>query len=317
MKKKIWFLVLAVMVVVINGVAMNVYATDMGNVSDFLFDTDLVISSPTSQSAWNYLSVEEPVKQSNPADCKPFAVGDLDSGNLNLQVGLPAFSSGVDIYLAIQSNVIAGGALLLFDQSKNLLPVSTVLRKWKINNTAAINESLYGDIPISLLPAGVYNLYVLVAPTGEIDFSHYYFWSTFLSINSESKLVLYEKSSFTLFGGDDYDKINFPYFCKQPGCYKQSNVTVLGSSTYTHQTYKLVAQGKDFTITSITAVDLNGFTSAWFEGLEEGSIVKAGEEIEFSLVSTLSGGQQALLQWSFEVEDKGVQFVNTVFFQSN
>jgi len=317
MKKKTWLVMLTIMAVVINGVAMNVYATGMTDLFDSLLDTDLTISSPASQSVYNYSSTVDPVKKSNPADCKPFAVGDLDSGNINLQVGLPAFSSAVDIYLAIQSNVIVGGALLLVDHDKNLLPVSTVLPKWKSNVSSSINESLYGDISASLLPPGVYSLYVLVVPAGEKNFSHYYFWTTSFSINTEPKLVLYEKSSSSLFGGGDYNKISFPYFCERPSCYKQSNVTVLGSSTYTHQTYKLVAKGKDFTITSVTAVDLNGSTRAWFEGLEEGTIVRAGEEIEFSLVSMLTGGQQALLQWSFEIEGEGVQFINTVSFQSN
>ena len=139
---------------------------------------------PSDQSVWNYTSVEYPITQNVVNDCKPFAVGDLASGNLNLQVGLPAFSSGVDISLAIQSNVIAGGALLLIDHDKNFLPVSTVLPKWKTNNTAAINESLYGNIPTSLLPAGVYNLYVLVVPAGETDFSHYYFWTTSFNVGN-------------------------------------------------------------------------------------------------------------------------------------
>jgi len=142
---------------------------------------------PSNQSAWNYASTQNPIKESNPTECKPFAVGDLSSGNLSLQVGLPAFSSGVDIYLAIGF----ADALFLIDGS-NVLHSSTevtVLPKWKTNISAAIDESLYGDIPTSLLPAGVYNLYTLVVPTGETDFSHFYFWSTSFSIVSTISTV--------------------------------------------------------------------------------------------------------------------------------
>ncbi|MCD6402168.1 MAG: DUF1566 domain-containing protein, partial [Anaerolineales bacterium] len=137
---------------------------------------------PVSQSAWNYAPVVHPIKQSNPADCKPFAVGDLSSGNLSLQVGLPAFSSGVDVYLAIGFS----DALFLVDGSNALQSASglSVLPKWKTNVSTAIDESLYGDIPTSLLPAGVYNLYIVVVPTGETDFSHYYFWATSFSVGN-------------------------------------------------------------------------------------------------------------------------------------
>jgi len=141
------------------------------------------VGTPSNQSACNYPEVVQPIIQTTPATCKPFAIGDLSTGNLNLQVGLPAFSSGVDIYLAIQSAAMADGALLLIDQNKNILPFTTYFPKWKINNTAAINESLYGNIPISLLPAGMYNLYTLVVPTGETNFSHYYLWTTYFNIN--------------------------------------------------------------------------------------------------------------------------------------
>jgi len=139
---------------------------------------------PSAPSIWAYSAVENPVASlTGAAACNPFAVGNVSSGILDLQVSLPEFSSGVDVYLAMQSNVLAGGALLLFDQNKNIQPVSAVLPPWKINTSAAINESLYGDIPTFFLPAGVYNLYTLVVPTGETNFSHYYLWATSFNIN--------------------------------------------------------------------------------------------------------------------------------------
>lgn len=145
---------------------------------NFTIDT-LYGQSPLNMGyAWNYAPVEHPIKQSNPADCKPFAVGNLSSGNLSLQVGLPAFSSGVDVYLAIQVSSVADGTIFLIDHNNNILPVSTALPPWKTNVSTVIDESLYGDIPIFLLPSGLYNLYLVVIPAGETDFTHYYFWST-------------------------------------------------------------------------------------------------------------------------------------------
>ncbi len=137
---------------------------------------------PASAEILSPSPVALPIINIDPNQAIPFAVGDLSSGNLNLQVGLPAFSSGVDIYLAIGF----GDALFLVDSSNGLQSSAglTALPKWKTNNTAAINESLYGDIPTSLLPAGVYNLYTLVVPAGETDFSHYYFWATDFSVGT-------------------------------------------------------------------------------------------------------------------------------------
>ena len=152
---------------------------------------------------WSYLPTVNPVTQSNPANCQPFAVGDLASGNLNLQVGLPAFSSGVDVYLAIGF----ADALYLIDGSNGLQPAAglTTLPKWKANVSAAVNESLYGDIPTSLLPAGVYNLYVLVMPAGETDFSHYYFWATSFDHSIDPNNIDNDGDGFTENQGDCKD----------------------------------------------------------------------------------------------------------------
>ncbi len=134
---------------------------------------------PAGQEAWNYPPVENPLLLPDPANCKPFAVGDLMTGNLSLQVGLPPFSAGVDIYLAVE----CFGSFYLINGSnefKLFTPAMTELPQWKTNASFVdINEPLYGDIPLALLPSGLYNLYIAVVPTGETDFSHYYFWSTY------------------------------------------------------------------------------------------------------------------------------------------
>jgi hypothetical protein len=136
------------------------------------------LAVPGGQEAWNYPPVENPLLQPDPADCKPFAVGDLMTGNLSLQVGLPPFSAGVDVYLALEFS----GSLYLINDCNQLQLSSTLteLPRWKTNASFTdIDQSLYGDIPLSLLPSGLYNLYIAVTPTGEMDFSHYYFWSTY------------------------------------------------------------------------------------------------------------------------------------------
>ncbi len=42
----------------------------------------------------------------------------------------------------------------------------TELPRWKANASYTdIDESLYGDIPLTLLPSGLHNLYLAVVPT--------------------------------------------------------------------------------------------------------------------------------------------------------
>jgi hypothetical protein len=135
---------------------------------------------PAGQEAWSYSPVESPMKQPDPADCRPFAIGDVSSGNVNLQIGLPPFSGGVDIYLALQSDAVDPNTLYMIDDCNVVQPASTVLPPWKTSvSFTDIDESLWGDIPLSALPSGLYNLYIAVTPTGETDFSHYYFWATY------------------------------------------------------------------------------------------------------------------------------------------
>jgi len=132
---------------------------------------------PAGQYAWNYEPVEHPVKQCGPANLKPFAIGNLSSGNLNLQIGLPTFSEGVDVYLALQADAIEPGQVFVIDNNNNIKRLETGLLPWKTNVSNDIDESLFDNIPIAALPSALYKLYIAVMPTGETDFSHYYFWS--------------------------------------------------------------------------------------------------------------------------------------------
>ena len=133
---------------------------------------------PAGREVRSYPPQANPLLQSEPAHCKPFAVGDLTTGDLDLQVGLPPFAAGVDVYLALEY----AGSWFVIDSCNALKPLSTLteLPRWKTHvGAAAINKSLYGNIPLSLLPSGLYNVYLVVTPTGDTDFSHYYFWSTY------------------------------------------------------------------------------------------------------------------------------------------
>lgn len=68
-------------------------------------------------------------------------------------------------------------------------PLSMGLSPWK-TVVVSINEGLFGNITVSGLPYGRYNLYLAVTPAGIID--SYYLYETYFEISEGS-------------GGDTYD----------------------------------------------------------------------------------------------------------------
>lgn len=96
------------------------------------------------------------------------------------------------------------------------------------------------------------------------------------------------------------------------------NVTgVPAPTTYTLNTFKLLAEGQTFTIGDVTAVDVNGLVSPFFDGLTNGDLVNSGEELVFDLVSPLTGGAEAQLQFTFQIVETGESFSATYRFTSN
>jgi len=143
----------------------------------------LILSVPNTPNVFTYEPVAEPEFASTPQDCKPFAVGDLDSGKINLKVALPAFNDPVDIYLGIQATPVSPFEIYLLVPVQpfgyNIVPYSTTgLVAWKQSITEPVYQSFFGEIPVQALPAGPYTLYTLVTPAGHLN--SYYLWvSTF------------------------------------------------------------------------------------------------------------------------------------------
>ena len=136
------------------------------------------MNTPTGQNMYTYSSVENPVLNVNPAFSKPFAVGNIPGGTLNLKVGLNAFINPVDIYLAISYSGLPGDIFLI---DSNGLHKNTIV-PWKTNQTDAVNESLFGDINTANLPVGNYTLYILIVPAGATNMDNSYLWVTGFNI---------------------------------------------------------------------------------------------------------------------------------------
>ncbi len=134
---------------------------------------------PAGQDVYSYLPVETPLTQPDPADCKPFAVGDVAGGTLSLSVGLPFFSGPVDIYLALQAPDV-NPDIFIITPGPGMQSLNDGLVPWMSNTSGDIYETLFGDIPTMMLPPATYNLYLVVTPTGST--STWYFYSTYFII---------------------------------------------------------------------------------------------------------------------------------------
>ena len=147
-----------------------------------VFDNSLPL--PDARYVYDYQPTEIPEKQPSASLCKPFAVGDVaeGGGTLRLRVALPPFSNNVDIYLAIYSTAVDPNQVFLITAGDAIQNLDDGFDPWMANTGGNIDKTLYGDIPLSSLPSGTYNLYVLVTPAGANPFDLYYFWATYFLV---------------------------------------------------------------------------------------------------------------------------------------
>jgi len=138
------------------------------------------IPLPTTAEVFSYAAVEIPVLNSNPAEAEPIGVGPVASGgdNLDLQVGTNGFSGAVDIYFLLYIPVLDPVNIYQLTSIGELKSVSEGLFPWKTNVVSSVDSDVFGTIPTSLLPSGVYTFGLVVVPAGDISFLKYYFWVT-------------------------------------------------------------------------------------------------------------------------------------------
>ncbi|HDL15010.1 MAG TPA: DUF1566 domain-containing protein [Euryarchaeota archaeon] len=163
-----------------------VYSHDMSNYSNVWpvragLPSTSVMPLPTNQRSWTYPSTAFSIMSTDPAEAKPIGVGSVAEGGdtLSIQIGLNQISGPVDIYLAIYAPEVDPDNIYLIT-SDTIQPLSEGLVPWKANTTGPIDDTLFGNIPISGLPLGTYNLYLAVTPAGTMD--SYYLWATYFVI---------------------------------------------------------------------------------------------------------------------------------------
>ncbi len=116
---------------------------------------------PGSYVALAYPSTPDPVV------ARPFGVGDLAEGAMELTLALPEFSGPVDVY---------GGMLVPFLDPRNVYQFPSLAKagpvKWVSGATGPVRLTLFGgSFPTTLLTGaglrGVYRFYVVVTPAGK------------------------------------------------------------------------------------------------------------------------------------------------------
>ncbi len=138
------------------------------------------ISMPSGPHTFYYPTISTPEIASSSENCKPFSVGDIDSGIINIQIGLPNFTAPADIYLAVSAPPSIENIYVIW-KDNSLHPLSEGISPWKENTIAGMMKIIYRDIPTQIIPEGTYYLWVLVTPH-DGNFNNYYLWQTDFTI---------------------------------------------------------------------------------------------------------------------------------------
>jgi hypothetical protein len=125
-----------------------------------------------------HFPIVSPIVNQDPGQSYPIAFGPAASGGntLNLEIALEQFTEPVDIYLVFYLPAIDPAHYYYVTSDHHLDQYSNVLLPWKIDSYGGFDETVFKNIPLSALPWGLYDFYVLTVPAGETDLSNYYLW---------------------------------------------------------------------------------------------------------------------------------------------
>lgn len=147
------------------------------------------LSAPTSQQIFTpYKALATTRLSNNAASSQPISVGGAatQNGDFHLQIRTGNFNKPLDAYLGIKAVALSPDTLHLLDTNGNLHPYNGHLTPWRTSVTS-IDESLFGAIPLSNLPAGNYTFYLLLAPAGSSNplQDKFYLWTSDLTLTAE------------------------------------------------------------------------------------------------------------------------------------
>ncbi len=155
---------------------------DIGAVEYQGSDHTAVSPPPTWPVAIEYPAQAHGVVTSDPLASRYISFGNIAGGTLSIRIDLPGFSAPVDVYAALYLPMLDQANLFMLkpDDSVQLLSAGAV--KWRANQTDAVRQSIWGDIPTSALSSlpGRYFLYVWVVPANQMGMAVYEHRSYFI-----------------------------------------------------------------------------------------------------------------------------------------
>jgi hypothetical protein len=116
------------------------------------------------------------------ASARPIGVGPVASGGntVELHLSLYDYARPVDLYLLLYFPALSADIYLLA-QDGSLRSLKDGLHAWKTSVTG-VDEFLFGKLPKTLFPGGVYYVALLAAPAGSTNFAAYDAWVSWFAI---------------------------------------------------------------------------------------------------------------------------------------
>jgi archaellum component FlaF (FlaF/FlaG flagellin family) len=219
----------------------------------------------------------------------------------------PVADAGAD------QNVTAGTVVILDGSGSSDADGDSLSYSWTFVSTPSGSSALFdnADVINPKFTADLAGSYVigLVVSDGTVESSR----DTVRIQVTQPKVTLYKKSSSLL--NPTFDAVSLPYSSSSSTV---ANVTGIPTpTTYTLDTFRLTAEGQTFTIINVLATEVTGQLIPFFDSLSNGFLLADGEELNFELVSPLTGGVQVQLQFRFEILESGETFLATYMFTSN
>jgi hypothetical protein len=139
------------------------------------------IPVPAQVMVMSFAPSEVPVLSSDPQQAMPIGIGPVatEGDILRLHLNLNAFAGPVDLYFGILMYELDPANIYMLTPDLTLQPHSAAgIVPWKTNVMGSIDETLFGDIPVSLLPLSTYTFYLCATPAGQGFSGGFYLWST-------------------------------------------------------------------------------------------------------------------------------------------
>ncbi len=141
-----------------------------------------LIPMPSGLQVIYYDAVAAPVLSADPSEARPIALGPVANGGdtFNLEIGLKEFVAPVDMYLGAYCPAFHPTLIFLFTDDNALVSASDGLVPWRAGAKVETHENIFTGIPIELLPPGMWNFLLLVAPSSNPS-GQYLWWTRMLS----------------------------------------------------------------------------------------------------------------------------------------